>query len=70
MFYTSTRDKSIKVTASQAIAQGISEEGGLFVPCELPKFTIKDIEKMVSMSYIDRAKTVLKEFLRRRCIQG
>ena len=63
MFYTSTRDKSIKVTASQAIAQGISEEGGLFVPCELPKFTIKDIEKMVSMSYIDRAKTVLKEFL-------
>ncbi len=26
MFYTSTRDKSIKVTASQAIAQGISEE--------------------------------------------
>lgn len=63
MFYTSTRDKSIKVTASQAIAQGISEEGGLFVPCELPQFAIEDIEKMVSMSYIDRAKTVLKEFL-------
>lgn len=63
MFYTSTRDKSIKVTASQAIAQGISEEGGLFVPCELPQFSIEDIEKMVSMSYIDRAKTVLKEFL-------
>lgn len=63
MFYTSTRDKSIKVTASQAIAQGISEEGGLFVPCELPQFTIEDIEKMVSMSYIDRAKSVLKEFL-------
>ena len=34
MFYTSTRDKSIKVTASQAIAQGIIEEGGLFVPCK------------------------------------
>lgn len=63
MFYTSTRDKSIKVTASQAIAQGISEEGGLFVPCELPKFSIDQIKAMVSMSYIDRAKTVLKEFL-------
>lgn len=63
MFYTSTRDKSIKVTASQAIAQGISEEGGLFVPCELPQFSIEKIEEMVSMSYIDRAKTVLKEFL-------
>ncbi len=63
MFYTSTRDKSIKVTASQAIAQGISEEGGLFVPCELPQFSMDKISSMVSMSYIDRAKTVLKEFL-------
>lgn len=63
MLYTSTRDKSIKVTASQAIAQGISQEGGLFVPCELPQFSKEKIESMVSMSYIDRAKTVLKEFL-------
>lgn len=63
MFYTSTRDKSIKVTAAQAIAQGISEEGGLFVPCELPQFDIDKISSMVSMSYIDRAKTVLKAFL-------
>lgn len=63
MLYTSTRDKSIQVTASQAIAQGISEEGGLFVPCELPQFSIEQIKSMVSLSYIDRAKTVLKEFL-------
>ncbi|MDE7123901.1 MAG: threonine synthase [Eubacterium sp.] len=63
MFYTSTRDKSIKVTASQAIAQGISEEGGLFVPCEMPQFSMDKIHSMVKMSYIDRAKTVLKEFL-------
>lgn len=63
MFYTSTRDKSIKVSAAQAIAQGISEEGGLFVPCELPQFSMDKINSMVSMSYIDRAKTVLREFL-------
>lgn len=63
MFYTSTRDKSIKVTASQAIAQGISKEGGLFVPCCLPQFSIDKIKSMTDMSYIDRAKTVLREFL-------
>lgn len=63
MFYTSTRDKSIKVSAARAIAQGISEEGGLFVPVEMPRFSIEKISSMVSMSYIDRAKTVLKEFL-------
>lgn len=63
MLYTSTRNKSIKVTAAQAIAQGISEEGGLFVPCELPQFSLDKISSMVSMSYINRAKTVLREFL-------
>lgn len=63
MLYTSTRNNSIRVSASQAIAQGISEEGGLFVPIELPKFSIDKINSMVGMSYIDRAKTVLKEFL-------
>ena len=63
MLYTSTRDNSIRVSAAQAIAQGISEEGGLFVPVELPQFSIEKISSMISMSYIDRAKTVLKEFL-------
>lgn len=63
MFYTSTRDNTIKVTASQAIAQGISKDGGLFVPCAMPQFSIEKIESMKEMSYIDRAKTVLKEFL-------
>lgn len=63
MFYTSTRNKNIKVTAAQAISQGISEEGGLFVPCELPQFSLDTIGKMVSMPYTERAKTVLKEFL-------
>lgn len=63
MFYTSTRNKEIKVSAAQAIAQGISEEGGLFVPCELPQFSLDTIQSMVSMPYTMRAKTVLKEFL-------
>lgn len=63
MLYTSTRDNSIRVSAAQAIAQGISEEGGLFVPVELPKFSADKISSMIPMSYIDRAKTVLKEFL-------
>ena len=63
MLYTSTRDNSITVSAAQAIAQGISEEGGLFVPVELPHFDIEKIASMASMNYIDRAKTVLKEYL-------
>ncbi|MBQ6092909.1 MAG: hypothetical protein IJL00_04470, partial [Clostridia bacterium] len=32
MLYTSTRDKTVHVTSAQAIARGISADGGLFVP--------------------------------------
>lgn len=63
MLYTSTRDNSVRITAAQAIARGISEEGGLFVPCEIPRFSLDKIISMADMSYIDRAKTVLREFL-------
>lgn len=37
MKYISTRDSSIQLSASQAILQGISPEGGLFVPESFPQ---------------------------------
>ena len=55
MFYTSTRDKSIKVTSSQAISHGISAEGGLFVPEEIPHITMDDIVRLADCDYIERA---------------
>ena len=63
MNYISTRDKSVKVTAAQAIAQGISNEGGLFVPDTFPKFTDEDFKNLSAMDYKGRAKFVLKFFL-------
>ena len=36
LFYNSTRDSKVRVTASQAILQGLSEDGGLFVPEAVP----------------------------------
>ncbi len=63
MNYISTRDKSVKTTAAGAISQGISVEGGLFVPDSFPAFTNEDFKKLCDMDYIDRAKYVLKGFL-------
>ena len=63
MNYISTRDKSVKVTAAQAIAQGISVEGGLFVPDTFPVFTADDFKKLAAMDYKGRAKFVLSNFL-------
>ena len=50
MFFTSTRQK-LNVTAAQAIAQGISKDGGLFVPSEFPKFSQEMLDKLVNMNY-------------------
>lgn len=44
MKYKSTRNKELRVTAAQAITQGLSEEGGLFVPESFPEIEMADIE--------------------------
>lgn len=63
MMYVSTRDKSVRVSAAQAITQGISADGGLFVPESLPALTPERIQKLASMSYIERACDILGDFL-------
>ncbi len=44
MKFISTRDPSTRVTLSQAIAQGISSEGGLVIPESFPQFSIADFD--------------------------
>lgn len=63
MNYISTRNKNIKVSASQAIAQGISKDGGLFVPESIPALSKDDFESLIGMDYPSRAAFVLKRFL-------
>ncbi len=63
MNYNSTRNNNTVVSASQAIAQGISEEGGLFVPQSLPRYTMDDIKAMSETDYKGRAKKIFRDFL-------
>lgn len=63
MLYTSTRDNTVKVTAAQAIAQGISAEGGLFVPEVIPKLSMAEITALCKLDYIGRAKAILRLYL-------
>ena len=63
MFYNSTRNSSVKVSSAEAITQGISAEGGLFVPEEIPQLTQADIEAVGAMSYADRAAFVFSKYL-------
>ena len=63
MDYKSTRNSNVNVTAEHAIAQGISSDGGLFVPSEIPRLTTADIDALKGMKYPERAKYILKHFL-------
>ena len=36
IMYTSTRNSEERMTASQAVLKGIADDGGLFVPTEIP----------------------------------
>lgn len=63
MNYQSTRDSCIRVPSAQAIVQGISCDGGLFVPENLPYLTHRDFLKLRSCSYAERASHILSLFL-------
>ena len=62
LFYKSTRNSDTKVTASQAILKGLAEDGGLFVPTQIPKLPVS-LGELKEMSYQETAYTVMKEFL-------
>lgn len=63
MKYKSTRNKELRVTAAQAITQGLSEEGGLFVPESFPEIEMADIECLAEKPYTERAIEILSLFL-------
>ena len=63
MNYVSTRDKTVSLTASQAIAQGLARDGGLLTPEVLPELTPAFFQDLVSKSYGERAVAVMKLFL-------
>ena len=62
LLYKSTRSSADPVTASQAILTGLSPDGGLYVPTEVPSLPCS-LEDMAQMSYQDLAYTIMSQFL-------
>lgn len=63
MQYISTRDKSHKFTAAQAIAQGLARDGGLLTPERIPQLPEGALEQLCAMTYQQRAVYVMGLFL-------
>ncbi|MGI6256317.1 MAG: threonine synthase [Acutalibacter sp.] len=62
MLYKSTRNSQLRLEASQVIAQGISDEGGLFVPESFPDLS-KELSEFVKLDYPSLAKAIFGKFL-------
>ena len=62
LYYKSTRNSNLKVTASEAILKGLAPDGGLFVPEKFPVLG-KSMEELKDLNYQDTAYEVMKCFL-------
>ena len=63
MQYISTRDLTVRSTASQAISRGLAPDGGLLTPFYIPKLPNKALEELKGMAYQHRAVYIMKQFL-------
>ncbi len=63
MFYVSTRGGAERMSAAQAIAQGLARDGGLLTPEVLMRLPSNALDTLKDMSYPQRAVFVMKPFL-------
>ena len=63
MLYQSTRGADRRISAAEAIARGLSEDGGLFVPESFPALTKQALIELVAKPYKERAAYVMGLFL-------
>lgn len=63
MKYISTRSKESSYNSMEVIKMGISPDGGLFVPEEIPKLTQNEITELRKTDYTGRAEIILSKYL-------
>ncbi len=61
MYYHSTRNNNGHYTASEAILKGLADDGGLFVPAEIPNIAHK-LGDLAKLSYPQLCHTIICEF--------
>ena len=64
MNYISTRNNQINFSSEEVLNYGLAPDGGLFIPKEIPKFSLGDINNLKNANYQDIAYFVLNPFLK------
>ena len=55
MKYLSTRDKTLRLDAAEAILTGLSRDGGLLTPESIPSIGEDFLRELAGLSYEERA---------------
>lgn len=63
MNYFSTRNSEVKLGATAAIARGLAEDGGLYVPETFSQVSLDEIKNLCTMDYRQRAKHIITPYL-------
>jgi threonine synthase len=63
MKYISTRDNSKEYSFEEVFIKGLADDGGLFVPREVKKYSAKELESLSSLNYQDLAKKIIYPFI-------
>ena len=64
MKYYSTRDNQLRIGAAEAIKMGLSRDGGLLTPCQIPEIDESFLRRMVPLlSQSSSSLAVMGDFL-------
>ena len=63
MKYISTRDNSKEYSFEEVFIKGLADDGGLFVPKEVKKYSVVELESLSNLNYQDLAKKIIYPFI-------
>jgi threonine synthase len=63
MKYISTRDNSKKYSFEEVFINGLADDGGLFIPSEVKKYSTEELEALSGLSYQNLAKKIIYPFI-------
>src|SRR5210317_1786209 len=63
MKYISTRDNSKEYSFEEVFIKGLADDGGLFIPKKIKKYTTEELNSLSNLSYQDLAKKIIFSFI-------
>ena len=63
MKYISTRDSSKEYSFEEVFIKGLADDGGLFIPRSVKKYSEKELKSLSTLSYQDLAKKIILPFI-------